>query len=107
MLPTGDAAHRSATPEELAKITVMIEKGFRQGALAEGMGVNYTPGATHWEIVEMFRVAAKYGASVHVHLRYGGLKEPNTGPAALEEVLAAAVATCPPLTEGRITSQRL
>jgi len=38
------------------------------------MGVNYTPGATHWEIVEMFRIAAKYGASVHVHLRYGGLK---------------------------------
>src|SRR5229473_4476976 len=104
MLPTGDAAHRAASPEELAKITVMIEKGFRQGALAEGMGVNYTQGATHWEIVEMFRLAAKYGASVHVHLRYGGLKEPNTGLAALEEVLAAAVATGAPLHVVHITS---
>src|SRR5580704_16962210 len=55
MLPTGDAAHRAATPEELARIIAMMEKGFRQGALAEGMGVNYTPGATHWEIVEMFQ----------------------------------------------------
>jgi N-acyl-D-aspartate/D-glutamate deacylase len=107
MLPTGDAAHRAATPEELEKIIATMEKGFRQGALAEGMGVNYTPGATHWEIVEMFRVAAKYGASVHVHLRYGGLKEPNTGLAALEEVLAAAAATGAPLHVVHVTSMGL
>jgi N-acyl-D-aspartate/D-glutamate deacylase len=107
MLPTGDAAHRAATPEELAKIIATMDKGFRQGALAEGMGVNYTPGATHWEIVEMFRVAAKYGASVHVHLRYGGLKEPNTGLAALEEVLAAAAATGAPLHVVHVTSMGL
>ena len=107
MLPTGDAAHRPATPEELAKIISTMDTGFRRGALAEGMGVNYTPGATHWEIVEMFRAAAKYGASVHVHLRYGGLKEPNTGLAALEEVLAAAAATGAPLHVVHITSMGL
>jgi N-acyl-D-aspartate/D-glutamate deacylase len=107
MLPTGDAAHRPATPDELEKIIVLMENGFRQGALAEGMGVNYTPGATHWEIVEMFRVAAKYGASIHVHLRYGGLKEPNTGLAALEEVLAAAAATGAPLHVVHVTSMGL
>src|ERR1700719_1357010 len=107
LLPTGEASHRAATPEELTKLTQEIDKGFRQGALAEGMGVNYTPGASHWEIVEMFRVAAKYGASVHVHLRYGGLKEPNTGLAALEEVLAAAAATGAPLHVVHITSMGL
>lgn len=107
MLPTGDAAHRAASPEEFDKISAAMDKGFRQGALAEGMGVNYTPGATHWEIVEMFRIAAKYGASVHVHLRYGGLKEPNTGLAALEEVLAAAAATGAPLHVVHITSMGL
>src|SRR6202162_560923 len=106
-LPTGEAAHRAATSEELAQLSQEIDKGFRQGALAEGMGVNYTPGATHWEIVEMFKVAAKYGAPVHVHLRYGGLKEPNTGLAALEEVLAAAVATGAPLHVVHITSMGL
>src|ERR1700686_1197185 len=106
-LPTGEAAHRAATPEELTRLSQEIDKGFRQGALAEGMGVNYTPGATHWEIVEMFKVAAKYGAPVHVHLRYGGLKEPNTGLAALEEVLAAAAATGAPLHVVHITSMGL
>src|SRR6266852_3444687 len=107
LLPTGDAAHRAATPEELTKIIAEIDTGFRQGALAEGMGINYTPGASHWEIVEMFRVAAKYGASVHVHLRYGGVKEPNTGLAALEEVIAAAAATRAPLHVVHITSMGL
>jgi len=107
MLPTGEAAHRAATPEEFSRIVDSVDKGFRQGALAEGMGVNYTPGATHWEIVEMFRIAAKYHASVHVHLRYGGLKEPNTGLAALEEVLAAAASTGAPLHVVHITSMGL
>src|SRR6267378_4834291 len=73
------AAHRQATPEELVQMKEALEQGFRSGALAEGMGINYTPGASHWEIVEAFRVAAKYGGSVHVHLRYAGGKEPETG----------------------------
>jgi N-acyl-D-aspartate/D-glutamate deacylase len=106
-LPTGEAAHQPATPEQLAKLEEEMDKGFRQGALAEGMGINYTPGATHWEIVQMFKIAAKYGASVHVHLRYGSIKEPNTGLAALEEVLAAAAATGAPLHVVHITSMGL
>jgi N-acyl-D-aspartate/D-glutamate deacylase len=71
--------HRQATPNEIHEMKALIEKGMQQGALAEGMGINYTPGASHFEIVEMFRVAAKYNASVHVHLRYAGLQEPTTG----------------------------
>jgi N-acyl-D-aspartate/D-glutamate deacylase len=106
-LPTGDAAHRAASPEELAEIDQGMEKGFQRGALAEGMGVNYTAAATHSEIVDMFKIAAKYGASVHVHLRYAGMKEPTTGLAALEEVLAAAVATGAPLHVVHITSMGL
>jgi N-acyl-D-aspartate/D-glutamate deacylase len=107
MLPTGDAAHRAATSEEFAEISADMEKGFREGALAEGMGVNYTAAASHWEIVEMFRIAAQHGASVHVHLRYAGLREPTTGLAALEEVLAAAAATGAPLHVVHITSMGL
>jgi len=106
-MPTGDAARRAATPKELDQLRVEMEKGFREGALAEGMGVNYTPEASHSEIVEMFRIAAKFGASVHVHLRYAGIKEPMTGLAALEEVLAAAAATGAPLHVVHITSMGL
>jgi N-acyl-D-aspartate/D-glutamate deacylase len=101
------AAHRPATPDELIQLKEALDRGFRAGALAEGMGINYTPGATHWEIVEAFRVAAKYGASVHVHLRYAGGKEPETGLSALEEVIAAAAATGAPLHVVHITSMGL
>ncbi len=106
-LPTGDAARRAATPEELVQMREEMEKGFREGALAEGMGINYTPEASHSEIVEMFKIAAKYGASVHVHLRYAGIKEPMTGLAALEEVLAAAASTGASLHVVHITSMGL
>jgi N-acyl-D-aspartate/D-glutamate deacylase len=99
-----EADHRAATPEELSKMEELMDAGFRQGALAEGMGINYTPGATRWEIVEMFRIAAKYNASVHVHLRYAGQVEPETGLNALEEVIAASAATGAPVHVVHITS---
>lgn len=101
------ALHREATPEQINEMKELIEAGMKQGALAEGMGINYTPGATRWEIVEMFRVAAKYGAPVHVHLRYSGLIEPETGLNAIEEVIAAAAATGAPLHVVHITSMGL
>ena len=106
--PAAEAAnHREATPQELDELREAIEKGFQRGALAEGMGINYTPGASHLEIVEMFHVAAKYGASVHVHLRYSSLLEPETGLGALEEVIAAAAATGAPVHVVHITSMGL
>jgi N-acyl-D-aspartate/D-glutamate deacylase len=103
-LPNGDAAHREASPEELGSIEKQVEQGLQRGALALGMGINYTASASHQEIVEMFRIAAKYGASVHVHLRYAGMQEPQTGLAALEEGIAAAAATGASLHVVHITS---
>jgi N-acyl-D-aspartate/D-glutamate deacylase len=106
-LPRGDAAHREATPEQLAEIERKMQMGLQRGAVAVGMGINYTAAATHSEIVQMFALAAKYGASVHVHLRYAGIKEPETGLAALEEVIAAAAATGAPLHVVHISSMGL
>lgn len=106
-LPTGPAAHREATPEELQQIDAAIEQGLQRGALAVGMGINYTAAATHSEIVDVFKIAAGHNAPVHVHLRYNGMKEPSTGLAALEEVIAAAAATGAPLHVVHITSTGL
>lgn len=102
--PVGDAAHRAATPAELQQIDADIEHGLQSGALAVGMGINYTAGASHDEIVDVFKVAAAHRASVHVHLRYNGIKEPHTGLAAVEEVIAAAASTGAPLHVVHITS---
>jgi dihydroorotase len=79
----------------------------KEGALAIGMAINYTPSATHAEVLEVFRVAATYHASVHVHLRFLGSREPDTGLSALEEVIAAAATTAAPLHVVHITSMGL
>jgi N-acyl-D-aspartate/D-glutamate deacylase len=106
-LPTGNAAHHAATPEQIDEMRKEIAYGLQRGALSVGMGINYTEAASHEEILEIFRAAAKYHASVHVHLRYAGLLEPANGLAGIEEVLAAAAATGAPLHIVHITSMGL
>jgi N-acyl-D-aspartate/D-glutamate deacylase len=106
-LPTGDAAHREATAEELKEIDEDIERGLHRGALAVGMGINYTAAATHDEVLEVFRIAAAANASVHVHLRHAGLKEPTTGLVGLQEVIADAAATGARLHVVHVTSMGL
>ena len=106
-LPTGDAAHRAATDAELTQIDQRIEAGLQQGALAVGMGINYTAAAARGEVFDVFRVAARHGAPVHVHLRYAGDKPPETARVALEEVLTAASETGAPLHVVHVTSMGL
>jgi N-acyl-D-aspartate/D-glutamate deacylase len=106
-LPTGDAAHRIATAEELVQIKSAIEEGLNQGALAVGMGINYTAGASRQEILEIFRLAAKHNVTIHVHLRHAGILDPDNGIAGLEEVIAAAAATGAPLHVVHISSMGL
>lgn len=92
LLPTGPAAHRAATPEEIAQIKQGIERGLQHGALAVGMGLAYTEAATASEALEVFNVAAKYHASVHVHLR-----TPPDRINGLQEVLADSAVSGAPL----------
>ncbi|HEY0763566.1 MAG TPA: amidohydrolase family protein [Pyrinomonadaceae bacterium] len=96
-LPTGDAARRAATDAEIGEMKQRLEDGLKRGAVAVGFGIQYTPNASRWEILEMFRVAAKYGASCHVHMRHAGVKEPGSSIQALEEVISAAAITGAPL----------
>jgi N-acyl-D-aspartate/D-glutamate deacylase len=96
LLPSGDAAHREATPTEIEEILSLIEKGLRRGAVAVGLGPAYTEAATNWEITQVFRVAAKYHASCHVHIR--SVIPGSAGNfSGFEEVLAAAAITGAPL----------
>jgi dihydroorotase len=81
---------RASTADELKAMLAQIDRGLQRGAVAAGTLIEFTPGATPWEIVEVFRVAAKHGASVHVHMR--GLAEPYYF-LETEEVIAASAAT--------------
>jgi N-acyl-D-aspartate/D-glutamate deacylase len=96
-VPSGQAARRAATDAEIAEMKMQLERGLQRGAIAVGFGIQYVPHASHWEILEMFRVASRFGASCHVHLRNAGLKEPASSTQALEEVIAATAITGAPL----------
>ena len=98
-LPAADSqtATKLASAADLVAIRDGIRRGLQAGALAVGLGIQYTPAATRWEILEVFREAAQAGASVHVHMRYNGMQEPESSTNALEEVLSAAQLTGAPL----------
>ncbi|MCC6590496.1 MAG: amidohydrolase family protein [Bryobacterales bacterium] len=105
-VPSGDGARRAATEEEITLIKRGIEQGLQQGALGLGFGIQYTPAASRWEILEAFRVAGRFKAPVFVHIRHMGQATPDA-MTALEEVIAAAAVTGAPLHVVHITSSGL
>lgn len=92
-LPSGAAIQKAASGDELKQIAQQLEQGLRQGAVAVGFSTAYTPGATAWETLEVFRIAARYKASVHVHLRWARDKSLES----INEVLGPAAITGAPL----------
>jgi N-acyl-D-aspartate/D-glutamate deacylase len=63
------------------------------GAMGIGFGINYTPGASYEEVVDMFQVAADHDVPAHVHSRYKGSVFPETILQSMEEIIAAAAIT--------------
>ena len=107
LTPVGDAAHRVASDAEVTEIKRQVERALEQGALAVGFGLQYTPVASRWEVLELFRVAAAFGASCHVHMRGMGHLEPMNSIEASEELIAASAITGAPLHVVHISSSGL
>ncbi|MGB9604315.1 MAG: N-acyl-D-amino-acid deacylase family protein [Bryobacteraceae bacterium] len=68
------AANRAPTPEELARMRALVEQGMRDGALGLSTGLIYVPGtyARTEEIIELARMAARYGGIYASHIRDEG-----------------------------------
>ena len=81
----GESLASALTPGQMRRLRRRIERGLDQGAVAVGFGLAYTPGASRSEVVEMFRIATRYQASCHVHMRTDHETFSN-----LEEVIDAA-----------------
>ena len=95
-LPTGDGAHKAASPSEIQSIAQRIADGLKNGAVSIGAGFPYTPAASEEELLAVFRVAAGSRAPIHVHIR--------RGVAGLDEALKLAAATKAPLHVVHINS---
>ena len=103
-LPVSDGARKEATEGEIAAMAAHLQKGLRDGALAVGFGLQYTPAATRWETLEMFRMAETFNAPCHVHMRGMGHREPLNSIEGLVELIAASAITGAPLHVVHINS---
>jgi len=91
-LPRDAAMNRRATLEERKAIAAAVQKGLDEGALGIGLGLAYTPSATHEEILDLFYLTAKWKRPVFVHMRDAGSAVPGIFES-LEEVIADAAAS--------------
>ncbi|MCB1024044.1 MAG: D-aminoacylase [Acidobacteria bacterium] len=62
---------REATPEEIGKMKLLLEKAMREGAFGFSSGLEYDVGfsASTEELIELARVAAKYHGIYMTHMR--------------------------------------
>ncbi|MFZ0418214.1 MAG: amidohydrolase family protein [Candidatus Sulfotelmatobacter sp.] len=90
---SGAATDQPATPEQIEAMRQRLRSELDAGGLAVGMGIQYTPGATRLEVIDMFRLAAERGLPVYTHVRSAGRIEPGSSIEAVSEVIGAAAIT--------------
>src|SRR5271163_2202961 len=87
---SGPATDQAATPEQIERTQERLRAELDAGGLAVGMGIQYTPGATRLEVIDMFRLAAERRLPVYTHVRSSGRVEPGSSIEAISEVIGAA-----------------
>jgi len=88
--PSGPSTNDAASDEQLRLIESRLRTELDAGALGIGMGIQYTPGASHLEVIRMFRLAAERRVPVFTHVRSFGRLEPGSSIEAVSEVIGAA-----------------
>jgi N-acyl-D-aspartate/D-glutamate deacylase len=87
---SGPATNQPATPQQIDAIRKRLRAELDAGGLAIGMGIQYTPGATRLEVIDMFRLAAERTVPVYTHVRSFGSAEPGSDIESISEVIGAA-----------------
>ena len=66
--------NRAPTPEEQSKMDALVEKAMKDGAVGLSTGLIYVPGtfAKTEEVVELAKVASRYGGTYASHIRNEG-----------------------------------
>jgi N-acyl-D-aspartate/D-glutamate deacylase len=93
----GPVTKEPASAEQLHKILSFLRRELDAGALGVGVGLEYTPGATRQEVLEVFRLAAEYHRPVFIHIRSAGRIEPGSSIESVGEVIGDAAVTGAPL----------
>jgi N-acyl-D-aspartate/D-glutamate deacylase len=90
---SGPATDQPATPEQIVQIKQRLRSELDAGGLAVGMGIQYTPGATRLEVIDMFRLAAARREPVYTHVRSASRVDPGSSIESVSEVIGASAIT--------------
>ena len=90
---SGPATDQPATAEQIEVMQEQLRAELDAGGLAIGMGIQYTPGATRLEVIDMFRLAAERRVPVYTHVRSSGRADPGSSIESISEVIGAAAIT--------------
>lgn len=93
----GPVTQEPPSPERLERILHSLRRQLDAGALGIGVGLEFFPGATRHEVIEVFRLAAEHGVPVFVHARSAGATEPGSSIESLIELIGATAVTGAPL----------
>lgn len=70
--------YKPSSKEEIEEMKVMLEETFKFGAGGLSFGLEYVPGSSSAEVLELAKVAAKYGKLVSIHTRSDGYEGLST-----------------------------
>jgi N-acyl-D-aspartate/D-glutamate deacylase len=87
---SGQATDQPATPAQIDAMEKRLNAELDAGGLAVGMGIQYVPGATREEVIDVFRLAASRTVPVYTHIRSAGRAEPGSSVESVSEVIGAA-----------------
>ena len=90
---SGPATDQPATTEQITRIEDRLRAELDAGGLAIGMGIQYTPGATRLEVIDMFRLAAQRRVPVYTHVRSSSRSDPGSSIESVSEVIGASAIT--------------
>jgi hypothetical protein len=91
-LPRDKVITDTPTAAQQAEILADMEQGLREGGLGIGMGLAYTPRETPADVLNMFRLAAKWKQPIFVHMRNPGALTPGVVDS-LQEMIADSAIT--------------
>jgi N-acyl-D-aspartate/D-glutamate deacylase len=95
LIPSGPATNDPTTPAEVRQMQDRLQHEIDAGALGIGMGIQYAPGASRDEDLQIFRVAARNHAPVFTHIRSSGHLDPGSIEAVSEVIADAAITGAP------------
>lgn len=70
-----ESPYIAATDFQIKQMGELIEKAFEEGAIGLSFGIEYAPGCSFKEIIELSHIAARYKKLIPIHTRLNGPRD--------------------------------